>query len=395
MVEATLIGPNGRTEVRLYPTAPEPLLAPDQLPEAPAVVLSVRALGPISMGRYRLRSRERGEFARRLVQQIRAGTGLYDSLNQIAATTNASRIRAVLCYLIAAFDRGAPFEVAVSNAAALLGPSLSSLILSAHHAVQAGPPTRAAAIIQAEARQAELVARTTRAVVQSLIYPALLYGATVLAGALALFVLLPRMGAALGLGPQELAELTWGMRFSLVLLVLPCVPAALIAAAHSLRRSPALPLEQLALRLPVVGTVLRLRHTFSLVTAARISRFRGTSAAEGIRLFGRLAGSGQCRTLAGALAAQLETGRPAAVPGEQRHAVDRDTLAELLAVLARPRGDDALHELGRAVQERLETVLERTKRLAEPIAHGAIALVVGGMLLGTVRVVLAMYERIL
>lgn len=289
-------------------------------------------------------------------------------------------------------DEGSELDSATSEFADLLRPGSARLLATAGAVVQHSTGEEIGVVMREQSDQEERLRETSRAVVESLLYPAFLYVGTLAATAAALFLFLPQLATSLGLGPDTLSESARVLHFALLGLTAPLLfgPALYLAARVS--NGVAGALEGAARALPVVGRLMRLRHSAALVTACRISLAAGQSSSEAVRLFPALANSRFSDAAAAALVSRIESGSPLAT---DESGVDPRVLHELDLALGSPRPKAALERLERSIDSELSTFLGRVRRLVEPVAHTVIAVIVGSVLLGVVRLLLSIYEQTL
>ncbi|MBM3875539.1 MAG: type II secretion system F family protein [Verrucomicrobia bacterium] len=331
--------------------------------------------------RLRVRSRDVGIMYGQLADLIGSGVPMLRALDSMVKSTVNPKLKAVLKEVRVAVADGKTFTDALRQF-----PEVFPLLHTAM--VQAGE--RAAFLEQVLRSLSHFIERLDELrsrVVGALIYPALLtvLGTAVMIGALLFFV--PRFEPLLAGAKKPLpTEILFGA--SKVLrhywFVLPLVLAGAGGALWSAMQNETnrLRLERWRLRLPVVGTALR------MVAVTRFCRILGTMLANGVPMLTALkiskdaTGSPLLAAQIAAAADSVRDGKSLSAPLAAGGLIPEQIVAMISVAEESNKLDQVLIQIADTVERRTDRQVDQAVRLVEPLILCVVAAAIGFLALG-------------
>ena len=331
--------------------------------------------------RLRVRSRDVGIMYGQLADLIGSGVPMLRALDSMVKSTVNPKLKAVLKEVRVAVADGKTFTDALR-----LFPEVFPLLHTAM--VQAGK--RAAFLEQVLRSLSNFIERLDELrsrVIGALIYPALLtvLGTAVMIGALLFFV--PKFEPLLAGAKKPLpTEILFGA--SKVLrnywFVLPLVLAGAGGALWSAMQNETnrLRLERWRLRLPVVGTALR------MVAVTRFCRILGTMLANGVPMLAALkiskdaTGSPLLAAQIAAAADSVRDGKSLSAPLAAGGLIPEQIVAMISVAEESNKLDQVLIQIADTVERRTDRQVDQAVRLVEPLILCVVAAAIGFLALG-------------
>ena len=331
--------------------------------------------------RLRVKSSDVGLMYGQLADLIGSGVPMLRALDSLVKSCVNPKLKAVLKEVRVAVADGKTFTDALR-----LFPEVFPLLHTAM--VQAGE--RAAFLEQVLRSLSNFIERLDELrsrVIGALIYPALLsaLGTAVMIGALLFFV--PKFEPLLAGAKKPLpTEILFGASKVLRVywFVLPLVLAAAGAALWSALQSEAnrLRLEHWRLRLPVVGTALR------MVAVTRFCRILGTMLANGVPMLAALkiskdaTGSPLLAAQIAAAAESVRDGKSLSAPLAAGGLIPEQIVAMISVAEESNKLDQVLIQIADTVERRTDRQVDQAVRLVEPLILCVVAAGIGFLALG-------------
>jgi type II secretory pathway component PulF len=342
-----------------------------------------------------LRPTERALVMRQLALMLEAGVSLLEALETVAAGIVARKGREQLLAVIAALRRGEAFGAALRAHA----PGFPYYVYAMAEVGEASG--RVAEVLRVAADQLAYEDRLRRDVVNALTYPALLACAGVAAVTFIFVEIVPRFSALMGDNPAKMPLMSqivfavggWvdaNLAFvgaGLAVLVVALAAALSQAAVRAW-------LYRVARALPVAGDLLRAREIASWARLTSLSLANGVGLLEASALSREGLPPGPFRSGLAAHEADLRAGVAVHV-SLARHT--RLTAMDLSLVRAGQRSGTLAAMFGflaDSYDDRLKDNMKRFTALAEPLAIGAISVVVGVIALSLVMALASIYNEV-
>lgn len=364
-------------------------LTPLSLDEAQAAAAAGGAAG-------RLRFADRVLVLRQLALMLEAGVDLLEAVRTVAEGLEGGRGRAQLEASASALTRGEPLAESLEAHA-------PGFPLYVYAMTRVGERTgRVGEVMREAAEQMAYEDRLRRDVLNSLTYPAFLLCAGFSAVMFIFTQVVPRFAvmigddrraalpfasrAILGVGLWSNAHVPWVLGGAAAL-VLGAVGAA---ADPGLRASA----YALARRAPLVGTVLRARETVGWARLMAFSLDHGVQLLDASALARRATPPGPFRDGLERAEQDLRAGLPLDGALARHTPLTRMDLSLLHAGQKSGALPRMLSFLAQGYDARLRDTLKRLTALVEPIAIGAISILVGAVALSLVLALSSVYENI-
>lgn len=355
-------------------------------------VLDERSLFPLTLRdqskatrqqttRRRVRTRDVGVMYGQLADLIGAGVPLLRALDSLIKSTVNARLVEVLREVRAAVADGKSLNEAFREFPEVFPPLHTAMVQAGERA------SFLEDVLRSLSGFLERLDELRGKVIGSMVYPALLaaVGSIVLTGALLFFV--PRFEPLLGDAPKPLpTELVFAMSRTLrsywYLLALAIGGIGVLAWGSIASERGRRLFEEWRLRVPVVGTALR------LLAITRFCRILGTMLANGVPLLQALAisrGATGSRLMADRITDAMESvrgGKALTEPLRVGGLFPEQILAMIRVAEESNRLDKVLLTIADTVERRTNRQVDQTVRLLEPLILCLVAMAIGFLALG-------------
>lgn len=332
---------------------------------------------------------------RDLATAVNAGLPLVQSLRTIARSGRSPAEAAMLARLIDEVEHGR----SLSEAMASVGRPFTELVISL---VRAGETAgRLGEVLTQAARLLDRDAKLRRSMLGALLYPLIIAAAVTLAVIIVVTVIVPRVLAAVA---GQLAVLPWPTRvvqgiasfvgswWWLILIVLAVAAVAFVRAYRT--PSVRLSIDRTLLRLPAVGTALR------IVAVARFTRTLATLIGAGLPVVASLRitratlGNRELELAIDRVCDQVQAGRTIAEPLEQS-GLFPPLLVQIVGLGEQTgRLGEVLDQAAQAFEDQTEQSVKILTTVLPPILIIALACVVGFVVLSILLPLIELQESI-
>lgn len=367
----------------------------DRLARERKTVLDLHEAVDVGASSTRVTGDEAALALRQLAVMLRAGVELLEALDIIAVSLPgrpiADRLRATAISL----RQGDRLAKALQDSAPFYPPYVYAL-------VRAGEASgRLPLVLEEAARQMAFEQRVGRDIQNALVYPGFLVASGAASVAFLFYVVVPRFAAMLAntrTAPTGLSAfvLNTGVAFhdhAVAIIVALALAAFAIAGFVSTAEGKRM-MSALAVATPGLGRLLRTRERANWSRIMALALAAGVDVLEATSLAAGAAPEGQVKASALASIAALRAGRPVDEAFLKSH-----TLSVVDASLVRAgQRSGSMSEMFRAVadrnEEEMRDALKRFTLILEPVAIGAVAMMIGAIVLGLVSALAGVYDSI-